>query len=96
LALQSNRIGSAARSRPDLLSVSALARAGIIVALLLIPTDVGSRPDLLCEEFRRETMAMFVEQILRRDGVAARAPDQFETSALDSVLSGDCSGRDAL
>ncbi|WP_426440363.1 hypothetical protein [Bradyrhizobium genosp. P] len=39
---------------------------------------------------------MFVERVLHHDGdAAARSPKQFEPSALDRVLSGDCSGRDA-
>jgi hypothetical protein len=41
---------------------------------------------------------MLVEQVLHHDGdlaAAARPPNQFEASALDRVLSGDRSGRDA-
>ena len=96
-ALQSNEIGPARRG-PHFLSVSVLARIGILAAALLVPLDQSSQPNTLCEEFSWETIAKFVEQVLHHDGdgaAAARPPEQFEASALDRVLSGDCSGRAA-
>lgn len=94
-ALQSNEIGPA-RREPDFLSVSVQAPIGILAAASLVPLGRSLQPNTLCEEFRRETIAMFVEHFLH-DGAgaaAARPPKQFEASALDRVLSGDCSGRD--
>jgi hypothetical protein len=62
-----------------------------------VPPNQSSSSKSLCEEFRREIMAMFVEQTLAkggRSGAGMGDPGSFETSMLDRALSIDCGGRE--
>jgi hypothetical protein len=99
MALQSNDVESA-RGRPDVLSVSAFARIGILAAATVVPLNGYSSPKGLCEEYRRETMAMVVEQVLRAKDAGSssgtRAVRPFETSMLDRVMSTDCDVQEAV
>jgi hypothetical protein len=58
----------------------------VLVATLTVPLNASSSPKGLCEEFRRETMAMFVEQVLAKDA-REDVPGSFETSMLDHFFS---------
>jgi hypothetical protein len=92
-ALRSSDVGLALRT-PDILSVSTFARVGIFVVALTVPLNNASSPEGRCEEFRRVTMAVLVEQVLAKDassGAGTCSPDRFETSTLDRILSTDCS-----
>jgi hypothetical protein len=67
-----------------------LVRAVVFAAVLMVSPNWTSPPKGVCEEFHRETMAMFVEQMLAKEaGARGRS---FETSALERVLSTDCGG----
>jgi hypothetical protein len=92
-APQSNDVGPASY-RPDIFSFSTLARVVVFAVALMVP----SSPKGLCEEFQRETMAMFVEQVLMtkdaRSGGGTRAPSSFETFMLERVVSTDCDGQE--
>ena len=85
-------MGSASRG-PAFFFVWTAARVVVLVATLTVPLKASSSPKGLCEEFRRETMAMFVEQVLAKDA-REDVPGSFETSMLDHFLSMDCSGQE--
>jgi hypothetical protein len=96
-ALRSGEVGSASR-RPGFFSVWTVVRIVVLAAALtVLPLNEFSSPKGLCEEFRRETMAMFVEQVTAKTaatGAGRRAPGSFETSMLDEVLAMDCNGQE--
>ena len=88
-ALRSGEVEPASRG-PGFLSVWTVARVVTLVVALTVPLNVSSSPKGLCEEFRRETMAMLVEQVIAKDA-RKDVPGSFDTSTLDQVLSMDCS-----
>ena len=95
-ALRSGEVGSASR-RPGFFSVWTVVRIVVLAAALTVPLNESSSPQGLCEEFCRETIPMFVEQVTAKTpatGAGRRAPGSFETSMLDEVLAMDCNGQE--
>jgi hypothetical protein len=87
--LRSSGVGRA-RGRLDAFSLRSAARAAVFVVVLTVPLSGFSSSKSLCEEFHRETMAMFVESVMAKHAAEPRGPDSVETAMLDRVLSLDC------